>query len=229
MIACSARPRLSRHRRPLALGTLCGVAACTLALAGCGAANIVDPVAKAANASVGAPGYRVTLSMQMSSPVLPAAITAAGGGRFNVPARSGAFSLHVTLPNVPQIRQALGGSALSIDEVLHGNAIYLKAPPALRGKLPGARPWLKIDLSRASASLPAGSALASPLSSDPSQYLGWLRAVSGAVTKVGTGTVAGFPTTHYRTRIELERVADRVAPAQRAAARQAVTLSPRHN
>jgi hypothetical protein len=85
---------------------------------------------------------------------------------------------------------------------------------------------VKIDLAKAAASMgmPGLSSLAggSPLSSDPSQMLQFLRAVSGGVTTVGHDTVAGFPTTHYRATIDFDKVPDRAPASMRAALRKTI-------
>lgn len=215
------------HRSPrrriagLAVGLACIAAA--LASAGCGASGVIDPVAKAATNSTGAAGYRMTFSMQMSSPALPSAITATGSGAFNVHARNGSLGLKMALPNVPQITQALGGNTLSMQEVISGTTIYMRMPAALASHLPGGRPWFKLDLAKA-AGLPGLSSLmgSSPLSGDPSQMLEYLRGVSGSVTKVGTATVVGYPTTEYSATVDLDKIASKVPAGSRAAVQHSI-------
>jgi hypothetical protein len=84
---------------------------------------------------------------------------------------------------------------------------------------------VKIDLARAAgtAGIPGlGSLLSNPASSNPSQFLQYLRAASGSVTKVGAAPVNGVPTTHYRATINLDRVANALPAGSRAQARQAI-------
>jgi hypothetical protein len=199
--------------------------ATALASAGCGASGVIDPVAKAATNSTGAAGFRMTMTMQMSSPALPSAITATGSGAFNVRGRTGSLDLQMQLPNVPQITQALGSNTLSMREIMSGTTIYMRMPAAIASHLPGGHPWFKIDLAKfgASAGMPGlGSVMSSPLSSDPSQMLQYLHGVSGGVTKVGTATVAGFPTTEYRATIDLDKVASQVPANARAAVQRSI-------
>ena len=73
------------------------------------------------------------------------------------------------------------------------------------------KPWLKVNLAQAAsaAGIPGLSSLASnPASTDPSQLLQYLRAVSGTVTKVGSESVNVVQTTRYHAQIDLDRVPD---------------------
>jgi hypothetical protein len=69
------------------------------------------------------------------------------------------------------------------------------------------------------------SLLSNPTSSDPSQFLRYLRATSGGVTKVGTQTVDGFQTTEYRAKIALNRAPNAFPAASRAQVRQTIAGS----
>jgi len=203
-------------------------AAISLAISGCGSSsvsNALDPVAQAASASTSTAGYRMNLSMQMTSPALPGGITASGTGSFDVRDHAGAFNLRMTLPDVPQLTQVLGSNGLSIQEILSGMVVYVRMPQALASKLPAGKPWVKIDVAKQAASMgmPGLQSLtSSPFSSDPSQLLQYLRSVSGGVTKVGTATVAGFHTTEYKGTVDLSKVADKVPTTNRAAIRQTI-------
>jgi hypothetical protein len=208
------------------------LAAAVAAVSGCGASrtigNTIDPVAQAATESTSAPGYRMTLSMSFSSPQLPAPITGTGSGSVQTRSHVGQMSMSMSLgslANNPQVQQALGGSALRIDEVIDHLTIYMKLPAALSSKLPGAKPWLKLDVAKAGSALgmPGLSALANnPAGSDPSQMLGYLRASSGQLQNLGSASVSGIQTTHYRASIDLDKVAARFAPNQRQAIQQTI-------
>ena len=58
---------------------------------------------------------------------------------------------------------------------------------------------------------------------DPSQFVDFLRAVSASTKRVGTQTVRGVQTTHYRALIDLDRYPRLVPAAQRATARRTVS------
>jgi hypothetical protein len=224
----TASPVYAR-RRPRATAVALGVAGVVAALlvSGCGSSSvtgIIDPVAKAATASTAAPGYRMTMTMQMTSPALPAPLTASGSGSFDVRDRAGAFTMSMRFPNLPQLKQVLGSDSMQIKEVLKGLTVYLHMPAVLASRLPGAKPWIKVDLAKQAAAMGMSglSSFGSPMSSDPSQFLQYLRAVSGRVTKVGIATVAGYKTTQYRATIDLSKVANRVPAANRAAVARSI-------
>src|SRR5690242_12065624 len=78
------------------------------AISGCGASNAIDPVAKAADASAAAPGYRMTFSMRVNSGLLPGAVSVTGSGSFDPPAHAGSFGLRMALPDTPAVNQVFG-------------------------------------------------------------------------------------------------------------------------
>jgi hypothetical protein len=221
-----------RGVRQLAAAVAC--AAVALFAAACGSSsstssvtssNAAATVAKAASASAGAAGYKMTLSMKISSPALPKPLTATGNGSFSIPDHAGSFNLAMDFSNEPQVAQVLGSSTFNIEEIIKTPLVYVKLPDALAQKIPGGKPWLKIDLDKAAAAagIPGLSSLTgNPASSDPSQLLQYLRAVSGSITKVGSEQVGGTQTTHYKATISLDKVPDAVPAAQRKGAQQAI-------
>ena len=215
-------------RRSLTGALLALVCAGSLLLAtACGSSSSSsgDPVAKAALASASAPGYKMNLTMSFSSPGLASGLSATGNGSFDVKDHAGSFNLALNLGNSPQVVQALGSSTLQIQEIIDGLTIYVKLPSSIAQKLPGAKPWLKVDLAKlaSSSGIPGLSSLGSnPASSDPSQLLQYLKAVSGSITKVGTEQVNGVQTTHYRATIDLDRVPNALPASSRASGRQAI-------
>jgi hypothetical protein len=225
------RAGLQRMTRLIA-ALLC--AASVLIAAGCGSSsssstsassNAAETVTKAAAASADAPGYKMTLAMRITSPALPKPLTATGSGSFSIPDRAGSFDLTMDFSNEPQVAQTLGSSTFRIEEIIKAPIIYVKLPAAIAQKIPGGKPWLKIDLSKAAAAagIPGLSSLTgNPASSDPSQLLQYLRAVSGSITKVGTEQIGGVHTTHYKASISLDRVPDALPTAQRKDAQQAI-------
>ena len=63
--------------------------------------------------------------------------------------------------------------------------------------------------------------------SDPAQYLRWLWAVGEDVEELGTETVRGVETTHYRATVELDRVVEAGEPEVRDATRVWIDLLKR--
>jgi hypothetical protein len=219
-------------RRGLSVGAIAAAcAAGAIAVSGCGASNAIDPVAKAATVSNQSPGMRMLFSLRLSAAALPAPITAAGSGTFDTAERRGSFNLAMDFASIPQVAQALGSSTLGIQEIVDGTTVYLKVPPALAAPMGlGGKPWAKVNLASAAsaAGIPGLSTLMSnPTSSDPSQLLRYLRATSGGVTTVGSASVDGFQTTHYRAQIQLDRVPDAFPPASQSQARQTISALER--
>ncbi len=211
----------------LALAVLCAGSA--LAASGCGTSTvsgIVDPVAKAASLSNTQPGYRMTFTLRMSSSALPTAITATGSGSFDAPNRQGTVTTTMNFGSSAAIRAALGGSNVTLVELVKGVTIYMKFPPVLAGKLPGVtKPWVRIDLAKiaAAAGVPGLSSLTgNPASSNPAEILQYLRAVSGGVRKLGGVQIGAWPTTQYHATISLDRYPSTVPPPLRASARQTI-------
>lgn len=217
---------MTRHRlrRSLAAAAVTAAAgASAVATSGCGASNAVDPVAQAATVSTVTPGYTMGMTMQLSSPLLTTPIAGSGSGRFDVPTRSGAFTFTVALPDMPQVRQMLGGSGFTVHEIIQGATVYVQMPAALARRAAAGKPWMKVDLDTGSGAMPGGlNAFGGSFTTDPSQILQYLRAVSGGVTTVGSDTVAGVATTHYRTTVDLDKVAAQAPAANRAAAARSV-------
>jgi hypothetical protein len=197
------------------------------ASSGSGSNATPDRVALAAMRSTSVSGYRMTMNMRISSPALPTVLTATGHGAFDVRDQTGALSLTMNLGNNPQVTQVLGGSTLRIEEIMKWPVIYMKLPTVLASNLPGAgaKPWLKIDVTKAAAAAgaPGLSSLANnPAASDPSQLLQYLRAVSGNISQSGKEQVGGIATTHYSATIELNKVPNTLPEASRFAVRQSV-------
>ena len=198
-------------------------ASVAVAASGCGAASTLDPVAKAASVSTTTPGFQMRFEVRFGSPQLPTALTATGTGSIDARDRTGSVVFVMNAGNDPDLKKALGGSTLRLDELVDGTTVYVKLPPAIASKLPGDRPWMKVDLAKASG-IPGFSSLANnPVSSDPSQFLSYLRATSGHVTKLGSEVVNGVQTTHYHATINLDRVPDALPSASRKGAKQAVS------
>jgi hypothetical protein len=96
--------------------------------------------------------------------------------------------------------------------------IYMKSPLFSRALPPG-KSWLDIDLAKTGKELGIGDPTQlGP--SDPSQLVQNLRAVSSRVERVGTESVRGVATTHYRAQVELRRLPAVAPRAKREQARR---------
>lgn len=107
----------------------------------------------------------------------------------------------------------------TVTTVFDDGVIYEKIPD-LAG-MPGGKPWVKLDLkSLAQDGGPLG-ALGQMLQqgmdsqqSDPSHALDFLDGVTGTVTTVGTETIDGVPTTHYRFPVDVHKAIQRLGTDQ---------------
>jgi hypothetical protein len=210
------------------------VAALALIAGGCGSAarsangghaSPAAALARAADVSGGASGERVAFGMTLSSPSLPAPARIQGAGSFQPADHTGQMTLTMNLGGDPAASAALGGSTVALHEVLERDVVYMKLPTAISSRLPGAKPWLEIDLGALASKLGGsglGSLLDNPVASNPAAFLQYLRAESGHVQEVGHATVDGEATTEYHAVINLNRMASLVPARQRAAVAQTI-------
>ncbi len=219
------RPFFRRPQRAfpaVALAVTCAAGA--VAISGCGSSSVSDPVAKAATTSNSVPGFRANITMEMDSAAIPSGITATGTGTFDVRDHAGSMNLAMQLPNSPQITQALGSSTLNLEERIRQLTIYMKMPSTLSSKLPGGKPWWKLNLAKAAAAQGLGglsSLTSNPAGGDPSQFLQYMRG-AGKVTKLGSAQIAGFNTTHYHVLVDLDKVPNKLPSADRPAVNQTI-------
>lgn len=94
------------------------------------------------------------------------------------------------------------------DPVVYANA------PTLTAFIPGGKSWVRVDLAQAAQKLgvtlgPLGAAA----TENPAQALELLRSI-GSVETVGTETVNGVSTTHYRATIDLTKAAANLGPEE---------------
>jgi hypothetical protein len=206
-------------------GLLAVVAVLAFMLLSSGGTGLGSPIAQAATLSSSTPGYRMHMSMQVTSSALDAPITATGTGVVDLRDHARAFSIVMDLGDDPQVTQQLGSSTLTVDVVLDGATAYMKLPSTLAASLGASgRPWIKADLSKLSG-VPGLSSLADgPTTSDPGQALQELQSVSGSVVNLGRQRVDGFETTHYQADLSLDRLVGTVPPAERSAMQQVLSI-----
>jgi hypothetical protein len=185
-----------------------GAIAVVMALAACGSsgggAQSAAPVIRAADVTAKASGYRIAGSGTMS-----------GGPTGTIRmSMSGVFDRRKRLGKITTVVQT-AGQRVSVPEIASRFTIYMStsALPNL-GSLTGGKPWVKLNMARA---MGAGGLSSMPTATDPTQFVDYLRAVSASTTKVGTDTVRGVQTTHYRAVVDLDRYPQLVPPAQRPA------------
>lgn len=100
-----------------------------------------------------------------------------------------------------------------------GDAAYVKMPEAFRTQVPGAKPWMRVDLDAVYEQQYGASPgqMQGGMARDPALQLEYLRGVSDSVEKVGTEKVRGAQTTHYRAVLDLAKEAAQQDPEVRGA------------
>lgn len=200
-----------------------------LGLAGCGdsadssggvAILSAQALANIADKTTAKGGVRMTMEQTMSLGS-QGTVPSTAQGVFDSKTKRGEMTMSMDLSSLPGAG-ALGGGASKQHIILDGLTIYMSFP-ALTSDLPSGKKWLKLDLQKVGKE--AGFDLSSLMqggSQDPTQSLQYLKAASGDVTKVGTESVRGEPTTHYKATIDFNKVPDAFPAGQRAAMRRSI-------
>lgn len=173
-----------------------------LAACGGGSKNSSSPSAKTATltpvAYVKSSAHRTAqapsehVSLQGSATVGSTAVQLNGQGDFDNTKKLG--SMHADF--------SAGGLNGTIDEVMNGATLYLRSP-LFAAALPQGKEWLKLDLEQVGRA--KGLDFSSLTSQSPEQVLSQLQA-AGKVTTVGDETIDGAATTHYRVRVDVDKL-----------------------
>jgi len=219
-----ARGRLRLLAVSAGAGLVAAIAVLAFVLLGSSGTQLGGPIAQAATLSSRTPGYRMHMSMEITSSALSTPVTATGTGVIDLRDHASALSFAMNLGDEPQVTQVLGSSTMRVEMVLDGATAYMRLPSALTASLgTSGRQWIKADLSKLSG-VPGLSSLANgPTTSDPAQTLQELRSVSGTVVDLGQQRVDGFGTTHYQAQMSVDRLAGTVPPAERSAMEQVLS------
>lgn len=183
-------------RRAIALvAVMTSALGAAVGLSGCGGGGLDGTaVAQAAQAT------RAAGTAQVSFTAGVAGQTVRGRGYVDLKGRAADLSL-----SLPQG---------TLREIYKGTRLYLKLPSSLRKGPLAKRPWALIDVSAVARA--RGIDLGALQSQgDPSRTLDQLRS-AGQVRKVGTETVRGVETTHFKAVVDLRKAAE-----QNGASRQA--------
>ena len=175
------------------VASLCLVAGAAAGVSGCGAAQVIDPVAKAAAVTSSMPGYQMSAVMSISSASAP--VSATMKGSVDTAQDSGTMNLS----------ENVAGTQVNAPMVFAKLNFWMKAA-AIPGaaQVTGGKPWIYVDMSKALAAMGVGSL---PGTTDPTQFLDYLNAVGANPTVVGPVSINGTATTEYRAVIDLDRYA----------------------
>lgn len=207
------------------IALLAVVAALAFLLFGSAGTQLGGPIAQAATLSSSTPGYRLHMSLQLTSSALNSPISATGSGVIDLRDHATSMSMSMNLGADPQVTQQLGGSDLRVDIIIVGTTAYVKFPSALMSSLPGSGgKWVKVDLAKL-AGVPGLSSLGtSPSTADPSETLESLRSVSGSIVDFGQARVDGFATTHYRAYLSASRLLGSLPASEQSLAKPALSI-----
>jgi len=183
-----------RKNRWATVAAAVAIAAVAAVSAGCGggtgSALSLDPVANAATKTQQAGAARLKMSLALSSPQLP-------GGKSVV---HGTGAIDGTSSEL-DFTMGSAGSMREIALEQNGDYVLYMQLPQLSGQLPAGKDWIKLDASKLGKS--AGIDLSQLMSGiQPGDVLSILQGEGATVQNVGSATIGGQATTHYRVTID---------------------------
>jgi hypothetical protein len=159
-------------------------------------------IAQAATTTGSAKGAALELKATMRMGMLSQPMSFTGSGVEDLEHNEARISMDMS-----QMAAASGGqldpSDLKMEAIYAHQSMFMRSP-LFEGKLPGGKQWMGIDLRRALEQQGVSSSMLTQ-QGNPTDYLRYLRGVSGKVTKVGTEKVRGVTTTHYRATADIRR------------------------
>lgn len=167
-------------------------AAVTAGCGGGGSALSLDPVAAAATKTQQAGAARIRVALSVSAPQLQNGKTLQVRGTGAVDGASSELNLSVGAKSLEEI---------SLEQ--NGDYVAFLRFDALSQYLPGGKQWVELDLSKLGKS--AGLDLQSLLAGSqvqPGDLLSMLMAEGAKIQNLGSATVDGAATTHYRVTID---------------------------
>jgi hypothetical protein len=198
--------------RRTAIAAVLAIAAVAAVTAGCGGGTTsavqLDPVSAAATKTQDAGAARIRFAMGLSGSQLGGKALrmrgtgAIDGSNAEMSFRLGSMLGHFGLPSAELGRLSNAPIKEIMVEQNGDYAIYMQLP-FLASQLPGGKQWVELDLSKLgkSAGVDVGK-LMSGSQFEPSDLLSMLQAEGATVHKLGTATVDGTATTHYRVVID---------------------------
>lgn len=99
-------------------------------------------------------------------------------------------------------RMDIGQGQQRLEQRVIGTTLYQKPPKEAASQLPGGKTWMKIDLARLTKSGGGSGQF-----SNPADSMAYTKSLSEKdVKKVGTDSVGGTKTTHYRVSLDLAKL-----------------------
>lgn len=190
------------------------------ALSGCGAGGLpTASIADAAGATVAERGMRVAFTQTLT---LPGAgrMSSSGYGVMDTARQISHLTLKVT--SKPDVVVGAFDNSDHATEVITDRGVVFTRSPQLGQLLGAGRKWVKIDVADVGRAAGFDVSALTQSGQDPTQAVRQLEAVGADVETIAREDVRGVRTTRYRATVDLRRYADLVAPAERAAAREAI-------
>lgn len=210
-------------RRTLSSLTLLGaIGAAALGASGCGADD-VDPatIAQAAERTRAADSADVRVGVETKGFGFPGTLRLKGEGVTSLTEPELALTLDLG-PVLALAGQAGGDGTARVR--LDGKDVAVDLPELKRFRLPGGADWVTLDLERTIDAMGIdATGLGEIMTLDPGAQLDVLR-TAGDVQDLGTETVGGAETTHYRGSVRIEDFIAQLPAARRAAARKALDV-----
>jgi hypothetical protein len=153
--------------------------------------------------------YRFDMTMRMSIPGLSEALELEADGAVDEAGRRATMTMD--FGSFPQVVGAEGvsGDDLKMEMLFDWPIAYVRMP-FLSERIPGNKPWVKLDLDalarRQGVELPSVTSLGQ---NDPSAFLDFLRA-TGDLRVLGQQEIDGVSTTHYLARIDFGAYVERL-------------------
>jgi hypothetical protein len=201
-----------RRGRRAVVATGLAIVAAAAVTAGCGSSGTphalaLDPVSAAATKTQQAGAARIRFSLALSSPQLGQGKPVAVRGTGAIDGTSSEFTIGLgALLHDTGLTQGANGSVKEISLEQNGDyLLYVKSGLAA-AYLPGGKQWVELNVSKLGKSkgLDVGQLL-SGSQIQPGDLLSMLKAEGAKVDTVGTATVDGAATTHYRVTIDVAK------------------------
>jgi hypothetical protein len=126
---------------------------------------------------------------------------------------------HMTV-DLGQLPVAAGTDSGTVEVIFDQQIVYMKLP-GLQKSAQIAKPWVKIDVEQLQRQSGAAGQFDAFGQADPSQYLQFVQG-AGKVSEVGSATVRGVETTHYKAIADLDEAVKEAPPSMRESLTQAI-------
>ncbi len=171
--------------------------ALVLVLAACGGGKSTsssgNPLVDAADATAQAGSETTSMTGKVFLPTQTLGLR--GDGGYNHATDEGWQHVVVSVP---------GAGAPSIDEIFVKGVLWMKSPVLFAGALPSGKQWIKVDVNKAGKNL--GFNFKALMGQTPADVLKQLQRTATPVKTIGTETIDGVETTHYRAAIDTKKI-----------------------